>query len=149
MDIVSTLVGAIAGGLVVHLFASWRDRRNTQRARRIEHLVSAYQRLIEASQRDELTPQRARNVEEAVSDVLLLGQRSEVEAASRFIENWHRHDSADMKPLLTSLRASLRSELHLDNTLMPELFNLRINPKQQPNRGAGSSEGPSNRRDRL
>jgi hypothetical protein len=112
--------------VLLHIFATWRDRRNAQRARRIEHLVSAYQRLIEASQRDSLTPDQAKNVEDAVSDVLLLGQRAEVEAASAFIENWALRGSTDMKPLLTALRASLRAELHLDSTLMPELFNLRI-----------------------
>ena len=90
----------------MHIFATWRDRRNAQRARRIEHLVSAYQRLIEASQRDSLTPDQAKNVEDAVSDVLLLGQRAEVEAASAFIENWALRGSTDMKPLLTALRAS-------------------------------------------
>lgn len=132
MEIVSTLLGAIAGGLVVHLLATWRDRRNAQRARRIEHLVSAYQRLIDASQRDSLTPEQATNVEDAVSDILLLGQRAEVEAASAFIENWALHGSVDMKPLLTALRTSLRDELHLDSTKMPDMFNLRITPQSPP-----------------
>lgn len=133
MNVVVPLLSAIVGGLVVHLFASVRDSRNAQRAKRIEHLVSAYQRLIDATERGgAITPSRATSVEGAVADVLLLGQKSEVEAAAALIRSWAESDVTSLRPLLDALRTSLRDELKLDSTPLPDLYNLRIIPAESP-----------------
>ncbi|MGV1004230.1 MAG: hypothetical protein ACOYEV_05575 [Candidatus Nanopelagicales bacterium] len=129
VNVVVALVSAIVGGLVVHLFASVRDSRNAQRAKRIEHLVSAYQRLIDATERDgAMTPSRVTAVESALADVLLLGKKSEVEAAAEFIRTWAERGGTSLRPLLNALPTSLRDELKLDSTPLPDLYNLRITP---------------------
>ncbi|CEP26437.1 Putative uncharacterized protein [Propionibacterium freudenreichii subsp. freudenreichii] len=127
VPLLSAVVGAVVGGLVVHRFAVTRDARNEQRARRIEHLISAYQRLIAAANQPEgLSADHQRGLESAVSDIMLLGQKAEVDAAREFLVAFARDGNADLDELLAELRSSLRDELNLDKTPMPKPYNLRM-----------------------
>ncbi|WP_404373351.1 hypothetical protein [Kytococcus sedentarius] len=61
-----------------------------------------------------------------MSDVVLLGQRVEVDAASALQRHWALHGEVDLTPLLIAPRSSLRDELHLDRTEMPADFTFRL-----------------------
>lgn len=126
VPLASAILGAVVGGLVVHRFAVVRDVRNEQRGRRVDHLISAYRRLVAASNRTGgMSEEHEHQVEEALSDIILLGQRSEVEAARDFMLEIGRSRSADLEPLMVALRSSLRSQLQLDETPLPRPYSLR------------------------
>lgn len=76
------------------------------------------------------------DIETAISDIILLGQRAEVEAAEQFAVRISADpEGAELGPLLRELRASLRRELALDPTPMPRHYNLRfhVGPGPRPN----------------
>lgn len=123
----SAIVGAAVGGLVVHRTALARDARNEQRARRVEHLISAYQRLSAASNREgNLNPEQAADLEAALSEVMLLGQRTEIGAARAFMVTFATEGGAELDPLLIALRSSLSEELGLDPTPLPKPYSIRL-----------------------
>lgn len=127
VPLLSAIVGAVVGGVIVHRAAASRDARNEQRGRRVEHLISAYQRLIAVSNRNgKADPAQTASLENAISDIMLLGQETEVEAARQFIVALSQDGNADLDPLLIALRNSLRDELNLDKTAMPRPYNLRM-----------------------
>lgn len=45
IPVASALLGAIAGGFVVHLLTAHRDRLNNKRAKKTDFLIQAYRRL--------------------------------------------------------------------------------------------------------
>jgi hypothetical protein len=130
VPLVSALLGAVVGGFVVHRLTLARDARNTQRALRVEHLVSSWGRLSEASNRESLSAEHAKGLEGAISDVMLLGDRAEVDAAREFIVEFARSGRGDLERLLTALRSSLRRELNLSDDPLPAPYSVRV--KQSP-----------------
>jgi len=128
VPLLSAVVGASVGGLVVHRSTAARDARNAQRSLRIEHLVSAYRRLVGASHRPAYDAELNSGLENALSDVVLLGQRAEVDEAAAFMARFAEFGEASLDQLLRDLRSSLRSELKLEVLPMPNPSILRIGP---------------------
>lgn len=127
IPLVSALVGAIAGGYVVHKFAVTRDAQSAKRSQRISYLISAYQRLINTANRSEgLSSAQKTDLESALSDVMLLGETEEVQAAGLFMENMASGNGSDLDALIRALRNSLRSELGLSELDLPNPYNLRM-----------------------
>lgn len=142
IPLASTLLGVVVGGWVAHRTSLARDARGEQRTRRVGYLVEAY-RAIERSTNHSrpLTSDQARVLEQAVADVMLLGQAPEVDAATEFIREFADGGGASAHALLVALRASLRQELALDETMLPKPFSLRIETgaEQSPN-ASGADE---------
>jgi hypothetical protein len=126
VPLLSAVVGASVGGLVVHRFTAVRDARNAQRSLRIEHLVSAYRRLIAVSNREALDAEQRAALESALSDVVLLGQRAEVDEAEAFMVGFAESRLTSLDQLLLVLRSSLRSEVKLADLPMPSRYVLRL-----------------------
>jgi hypothetical protein len=124
-------VVAVAGWIVNQALARRAIRRNL----RIEYLLSAYRRLENASNR-RMTVEHEAQLEAAVADIQLLGSVSQVALASTFAREFADTRQADTEPLLQDLRASLRSELLLDE-VPPKRTYLRIS------RAAEVDAGPS------
>lgn len=127
IPILSALVGAIVGGFVVHLFTARRELHNIRRAQRVEFLVLAYRRLTDASNRGSALSEEQRDgLESALSDVVLLGERAEIDAAQQFMRQMADQKGADLEPLLQALRRSLRTELGLRDVPLPRPYSLRM-----------------------
>ncbi|WP_237224641.1 hypothetical protein [Rothia nasisuis] len=131
IPILSALVGAIVGGVVVHLFTARRGLHKARRDQRVEFLILAYRRLTDASNREILSDDQCKGLETALSDIVLLGERAEVGVVQQFMQqmaNKQESESADLEPLLDALRNSFRAELRLSATPMPRPYSLRMVP---------------------
>lgn len=127
IPILSALIGATVGGFVVHLFTARRESHNIRRAQRVEFLVLAYRRLTDASNRGSALSEEQRDgLESALSDVVLLGERAEIDAARQFMRQMADQKGADLEPLLQALRRSLRTELGLRDVPLPRPYSLRM-----------------------
>lgn len=87
--------------------------------------MSAYRRLIDVSNRSRgLTPERVYDLETALSDIMLLGEAAEVEAARLLMVSMAGDAEGDTEPVLQALRDSLRDELQLAPTPLPRATQL-------------------------
>lgn len=109
----SAILGAFAGGFVVHKLTLRREAVSARRTQRVTFLLDAYRKLIDASERDTLSSERRDNLEGALADVMLLGGQEEIQAAGRFQRDFVENKSSSLVPVIESLRKSLRSELDL------------------------------------
>ncbi|MCG2801825.1 MAG: hypothetical protein L6311_06995 [Cellulomonas sp.] len=138
VPLASALLGAVVGGVVVHRLTGARDARNAQRSSRVDHLISAYRRLVAASNRaQDMTDEQASGLESAIADIVLLGERAEVDQARKFLLRFRDEGGADTGPLLAALRSSLRRELMLEELPMPDPYMLRLG---RPPAGASATE---------
>jgi hypothetical protein len=112
--LVSALLGAGIGGLIVHFFTKSRDALNQRRTLRIEYLINAYRALENSADRPFVTLEQVRGAEVAVSDIVLLGHRREIEVAEEVLSEIAENGGGSVLPLVRALRASLRSELKLE-----------------------------------
>lgn len=126
ISLMSVLVGAVVGGMVVHRFTLKRESLSARRTQRVAFLLDAYRKLIDASERDPLGEQRRDNLESALADIMLLVGPSEIEAAERFQCEFAESHGASLVPVIVALRASLRRELGLEAVALPDKFNLRL-----------------------
>jgi hypothetical protein len=135
------VVAALGAVALTHYFASWRDRRNKQREQRISYLVSAYRALCKANNHPRLH-EVADDVEQAVADIQLLGSSEQIKLVQAFATELGEGRSAELNPLLNSLRDSLRDELGADRT-MRRLVWLRIGRQADVGSANERSETPS------
>lgn len=127
VPVVAALLGAVAGGLLVHRLTLSRESVSVRRSQRVDHLISAYRRLIDLANRSEgLSDQQADTLEAALSDIVLLGEPVEVEAAREFMVAMAQGGGASLDNVIVALRTSLRRELGLTPLDMPRPYNLRI-----------------------
>lgn len=123
------LLSALAGGFVVHRLTLNRESVSARRTQRVEYLVSAYRRLIDAANRSNgMSTDQAQQLESALSDIVLLGDDAEVEAAQEFMVSMAVSGGADLDSVIEALRSSLRRELGLTASPLPRPYNLRITP---------------------
>ena len=135
MAVVPAVVGAVVGGLLVHKLTMTRELLVARRARRTDYLISAYRQLIDAANRESgLSKEQIDSLEVALGDIMLLGEAEEVAAARIFIIGMAQNGSAELDPLIRTLRASLRRELALDEVGLPSPYNLRIELDQVSDR---------------
>lgn len=135
LPLLSAIVGAVVGGLVVHRLTIMREVAGTRRMIRINHLIEAYRVVMDASNRPGgMSPSQASALETALSDVMLLGDSSEVDAARGFMVEMASKGGAELDPLIKAMRSNLRRELDLEQVPLPQTYNLRINaPTNEPN----------------
>lgn len=128
-SLLSAILGAVIGGFVAHRLTVKREVDNARRNQRIDFLLSAYRRLINSSNRGRNLSQEYRDdLESALSDIILLGGHKEIEAAQDFMKEMNEGNSGSLDPVIETLRNSLRSELGLEQTVLPKPHTLRIKP---------------------
>lgn len=126
-SLLSAILGAVIGGFVAHRLTVKREVDNAGRNQRIDFLLSAYRRLINSSNRGRNLSQEYRDdLESALSDIILLGGHKEIEAAQDFMKEMNEGNSGSLDPVIETLRNSLRSELGLEQTVLPKPHTLRI-----------------------
>ncbi|OFK72162.1 hypothetical protein HMPREF2609_10265 [Rothia sp. HMSC058E10] len=126
-SLLSAILGAVIGGFVAHRLTVKREVDNARRNQRIDFLLSAYRRLINSSNRGRNLSQEYRDdLESALSDIILLGGHKEIEAAQDFMKEMNEGNSGSLDPVIETLRNSLRSELGLEQTVLPKPHTLRI-----------------------
>lgn len=127
-SLLSAILGAVIGGFVAHRLTVKREVDNARRNQRIDFLLSAYRRLINSSNRRgrNLSQEYRDDLESALSDIILLGGHKEIEAAQDFMKEMNEGNSGSLDPVIETLRNSLRSELGLEQTVLPKPHTLRI-----------------------
>ena len=126
-SLLSAILGAVIGGFVAHRLTVKREVDNARRNQRIDFLLSAYRRLINSSNRGRNLSQEYRDdLESALSDIILLGGHKEIEATQDFMKEMNEGNSGSIDPVIETLRNSLRSELGLEQTVLPKPHTLRI-----------------------
>lgn len=126
-SLLSAILGAVIGGFVAHRLTVKREVDNARRNQRIDFLLSAYRRLINSSNRGRNLSQEYRDdLESALSDIILLGGHKEIEATQDFMKEMNEGNSGSLDPVIETLRNSLRSELGLEQTVLPKPHTLRI-----------------------
>ena len=126
-SLLSAILGAVIGGFVAHRLTVKCEVNNARRNQWIEFLLSAYRRLINSSNRGHNLSQEYRDdLESALSDIILLGGHKEIEAAQDFMKEMNEGDGGSLNPVIEALRNSLRSELGLEQTVLPKPHTLRI-----------------------
>jgi len=117
------LIGAIVGGLVVHLLTSRRDRLNKRRDKRIDYLIQAYRRFESCAHRQWSEDNKVAaaevaavmsELESAVADIQLFGSSLQVKLAQDFSRQFAGQRGASFDKLLDDLRSDLRAELDLE-----------------------------------
>ena len=93
------------------LWSSYNDREEEKRQTLNSYPMDTYRRLLLASHREPHTV--SKDLETAIADIQILGTPQQVNLAQDFITTFVATGNADLDPLLTSLRDSLRSELSL------------------------------------
>lgn len=119
---------AIFGWIVSHQFAAWRDRQNKRREQRVNYLISTFRSLSKANHHPRLY-EIADEIEGAVSDIQFLGNEEQIKAAQEFAHDLGTTETADLDPLLFSLRRELRRELGR-NEYSGKLIWLRIGRRE-------------------
>lgn len=150
MALVSAILGTLVGGFLVHKLTKSREILAARRAIRTDYLISAYRRLISVSNRSTgMSKEQVESLESAVDDVMLLGEKDEINAARSFIVGMAEEHNASVDPLIQALRSSLRRELELGEVAMPSPYNLRIemhvNEKQAGSNSLRRERGTLNR----
>lgn len=125
-SLVSVLVGAVVGGMVVHRLTLRRESRAARRTQRVAFLLDAYRKLIDASARENISPERRDNLESALADIMLLGGASEIAATESFQREFVERGGGNLDPVIGALRSSLRSELGIEEVDLPANFNFRL-----------------------
>lgn len=126
IPLLSALLGAVVGGVLVHRLTLQREALGARRTQRVDFLLSAYRRLIRASSRDRLTREHRDDLEAAFSDIMLLGGQAEIDAASKFMVQFVKTMEGSLDPVIFALRKSLRDEIGLGDVPMPRPYNLRL-----------------------
>lgn len=127
VPLLSSIFGAVIGGILVHRLTLIREVRGARREQRTDYLVHAYRRLADAVNRPEgLTNEQKSDVEASLSDIVLLGDAQEVEAALQFMVDMDKDSGADLGAVISALRSSLRREIDLPAIDLPRLYNLRL-----------------------
>lgn len=109
-QIIVPAIVALAVVALAHYFNLQRENASRRREQRIGYLVAAYRGLSKANNHPRLW-QVADELEQAISDIQLFGTPEQIRLAQHFGEQLGRTQAAELDPLLTELRNSLRKEL--------------------------------------
>ena len=133
--VASSFLSAIVGGIIVaivsHFLTKKREYQKKISETRLEYLVDSWLKIEKAAlspidaTADELNESR-RNFDSAYAKVLLLGTKSEIEAANKCGDGLSSGDPEAIHFLLNSLRRSLRKEIGLEDVSgLKTFFRLR------------------------
>lgn len=115
-EIIVSAIIAVAGGVLSHQLASWRDRANKRREYRVGYLIEVFRSLCEVSRRplpDVL--ETCDEIDRIVSDIQFLGNDEQIDAAKKLVEDVIEKRSANLDSLMMALRKELRKELARSN----------------------------------
>ena len=113
IEFVQLVIPALVAFAVValtHFFTVRRETASRRREQRVGYLVAAYRGLSKANNHPRLW-QVADELEQAISDIQLFGTPEQIRLAQHFGEQLGKTQAAELDPLLTELRNSLRKEL--------------------------------------
>jgi hypothetical protein len=129
---------AIFGWGVAYRLSVVKDQKAKQRDMRIQFLLEAYRRLEFAAERPEARKDEQDKFESALADIQLLGTKSQIEELMRFAAEWNsRGGAASINPLLELLRAHLREELRLEESVPKiKIFRFTSRYPNAPRRGS-------------
>jgi hypothetical protein len=141
--LITTGVGLV-GWFVVHLLSSRRDQANKRRELRVQHLLEAYQNLMNAACYQKLEGQEEvlRLVTKASADIQLFGNEKQIQMACQCTRDYAA-GNASITELLENLRSDLRKELNLPVT-QEKLQWLRAARRKQVQNGNNSLERDKN-----
>lgn len=129
--IVPAFVAVVVVALT-HLFTTHREITNRRREQRIGYLVGAFRGLSKANNYPRLW-EVADDLEQAISDIQLFGTPEQVRLAQKFGEDLGKTQAAELDPLLTELRNSLRRELGM-KPIPGRMLWLRVERKESDSR---------------
>lgn len=141
VPVVTAILGAVVGGVVVHRLTLKRESLSARRSQKVSFLPDAYRKLIDASEHEVLSPTRRDNLESAFADIMLMGGAPEIEATQRFQLDFVEGKSVSLIPVIEALCNSLRNELGLSEVKLPQRFNLRLHLNEDPR-----TENPADKR---
>lgn len=101
---------AFAVVALTHIFTVRRETAIRRREQRIGYLIAAYRGLSKANNHPRLW-EVADDLEQAISDIQLFGTPEQIRLAQDFGERLAKAQTAELDPLLTELRNSLRKEV--------------------------------------
>ena len=104
----------LAGWFVGHLLSSRRDQANKRRELRVQHLLEAYQNLMNAACYSKLEEKEAilRLITKACANIQLFGNSEQIKLACKCLRDY-AGGNAPVADLLENLRSDLREELKL------------------------------------
>ena len=129
VPLLSAVTGALVGGYVVHRLTIRREELSARRAKRIESLIASWRAILAMANRTEGTPStitQREAYEDALTDIMLLGERPEIEATAAFIKAVGAGEQTNLDAVIEALRESLRNELQLPEVPLPQDRILRI-----------------------
>ena len=116
--VVSFIVSGLTAGLT-GLFAIHRDRMSRKSEQRISYLVDVYRTFSKANHHPRLLD-IAEDIQQAIADIQLFGTPYEIKLAITWAKEMDSKQTAELNPLLGSLRQSLRRELKVKSLSQEE-----------------------------
>lgn len=126
--ILASIVGAVFGGMVVHVTSLLRDTKTEARKLRVELLIRAYRTIVECDHHETITKRDGELLSQAMNDLMLLGTVREIEAVQSMVAQANLEETGTIRfgHVLDALREDLRAELGLPiydiDDLSPTLF---------------------------
>lgn len=124
-----SLLSALLLLIITHILTVWNERKKARRDQRIKFLISAYQKLSDAANRKNISLEQIQGLEDALSDIMLLGEQEEIEAAKQFMSQMssgQNGEGGDLTPVIIALRNSLRKQLGLSELNLTNHLFLRM-----------------------
>lgn len=116
IQIIITIILAIIGWIIAHRFTSRRKIEQKRRELTTKVLIDSYYVLTNDIAQREMTDERKSKLEFTIAQIQLFGTVEQVNLVWEFIQERKRGRSANLDPLIISLRNSLREELNLSKT---------------------------------
>ena len=122
LPLLITTVVALAGWFVVNWLSSQRDQENKRRELRVQHLLEAYQNLMDAACYYKLEGQEKtlRLVTKASANIQLFGNDEQIQMDHKLTKGYAAGETVS----LTELLKNLRSDLQLNNYHLLPNFDL-------------------------
>ncbi len=145
LPLLITTVVALAGWFVVDWLSSQRDQENKRRELRVQHLLEAYQNLMDAACYYKLKGQEKtlQLVTKASTNIQLFGNDVQIQMGRKFTNGYAAGETVLLTELLKNLRSDLRKELKLPVTKQ-ELYGFKAEKKNQDGVPVNSETTPGN-----
>jgi hypothetical protein len=114
LPLLITTCVALVGWFVAHWLSSRRDQANKRRELRVQHLLHAFQNLLNAAcyQKLRSSEETLRLITDASALVQLFGNQDQIRMAGKCVDDYAKGNAA-VTELLEDLRSDLRKELRL------------------------------------
>ncbi len=114
LPLLITTVVALIGWFVGHYLSSRRDQENKRRELRVQHLLVAYQNLMDAACYNKLAPEEqiVQLATKAFSNIQLFGNQEQLKMVHDCIDDYSK-GNVSLNDLVEDLRSDLRKELKL------------------------------------